>query len=281
MANSAVQTRVITGTVFGGVLIGAILWNEYSFATLLLGILMVSIYEYHQLLKNLEIFPNTFFTIAGNLLIFCGCIYFTVVHSYLGIQPFQVLVAAGLLILIFLLLICSELFRSYPKPIENIGTSILSLFYFGLPIGLLLLASLNTSFEYDPWRVLFFFFFMWASDTGAYFTGRLIGKHKLFERHSPKKTIEGLMGGITVSGLVGVAAWYFLGLLPLAGWILIGCLLALTGTIGDLAESMFKRQAGIKDSGKILPGHGGFLDRFDSTYFSAPIYYLLLQLLSE
>ena len=119
---------------------------------------------------------------------------------------------------------------------------------------------------------------MWASDTGAYFSGRAFGKHKLFERLSPKKTIEGFIGGLITAGLVGIAAFYQLGTLPLWAWITTGIIMSITGTLGDLLESMLKRQTGIKDSGTILPGHGGILDRFDSTFFSAPVYWIILQL---
>ena len=120
------------------------------------------------------------------------------------------------------------------------------------------------------------FFFIWASDTGAYFSGRAFGKHKLFERISPNKTIEGFIGGLVASALVGIAAHHFLGEISLISWMCIGAFVSITSTLGDLFESMLKRQSDIKDSGNILPGHGGILDRFDSTLISAPIYWFLL-----
>jgi phosphatidate cytidylyltransferase len=100
----------------------------------------------------------------------------------------------------------------------------------------------------------------------------------LFERLSPKKTIEGFFGGMLASGLLGWAAHSHLGKFGLIEWIGIGVLLSITGTAGDLFESMLKRQAGVKDSGNILPGHGGILDRFDSALLSAPVYWILLYL---
>jgi phosphatidate cytidylyltransferase len=174
------------------------------------------------------------------------------------------------------MLFFSELFRTSEKPIENIATSLLSIFYIGIPCGLLVTISINNEGVYEPWNVLYLFFFIWASDTGAYFSGRAFGKHKLFERISPNKTIEGFIGGVILSALVGIAAHHFLGGISLISWMSIGAFVSVTSTLGDLFESMLKRQSGIKDSGSILPGHGGILDRFDSTLISAPIYWILL-----
>lgn len=120
---------------------------------------------------------------------------------------------------------------------------------------------------------------MWASDTGAYFTGRFLGKHKLFERLSPKKTIEGFLGGVVTAMITGFLASLFFESSSALYWILTGAIMSVTGTLGDLFESMIKRQFQVKDSGTILPGHGGILDRFDSTFISIPVYWLLINFL--
>lgn len=222
--------------------------------------------------------PNRLFSHALSLFIFLAFIGYTVFegsygvkhqHLFLGLVSFALLYAAA---------ITTELFRAKTNPLGNLAFLLFGPMYIALPMGCLLMISIGSDGGYAPWNVLFFFFFMWASDTFAYFSGRFFGRRKLLERLSPKKTIEGFIGGVIGSAAVGIAAHSVLGGFPLPVWILIGILMAFAGTAGDLAESMFKRQAGIKDSGTLLPGHGGILDRFDSTFFAAPVYWAGLTL---
>lgn len=129
---------------------------------------------------------------------------------------------------------------------------------------------------YGPRILLLAFVLIWVNDTFAYLTGRLLGKHKLFERISPGKTIEGSIGGLVFT-MVGVAVFgHYADWLPMKAAIGMGLIAAVMGTLGDLCESMLKRQAGVKDSGRLIPGHGGILDRFDSNLFSLPFYYIYL-----
>ena len=272
------QTRVVTGVIFGIVLIGSILLKEFAFPLLLVFLIIAGLWEFIRVMKANGIFPNPVFIYATNLLVFFCSIYLPLSESSLGITSQEIIYfSAGFSGLIFFLL-AAELFRAHPKPAENIGSSLLSVFYIGFPLSLLLLSSIDKNGSFDPVRILFFFFFMWASDTGAYFTGRAFGKHKLLERLSPKKTVEGFIGGVVTAMVTGIAAWYFLGGIPFWGWMLTGVLMSVSATLGDLVESMFKRQAGIKDSGKILPGHGGILDRFDSAFLSAPVFFFVLKI---
>jgi phosphatidate cytidylyltransferase len=280
MAQSALKTRVITGFIFGCVLIGGILWNEYSFLSLLAIILVAGNFELQQLLSKLQVFPNKLFSNLSNVCFLLLCFYFGFLNRGSAIDSGDFLSIGALFILLFLAMAFAELFRTRPKPFENAAAAVFSLFYLGLPAGLLLLSAIDQSSKYHPGLVLFFFFFIWASDVGAYFTGRAFGKHKLFERHSPNKTIEGFIGGIIASALVGLAAYRFLGILSVPVWMCMGALLSVAGTGGDLFESMLKRQAHVKDSGQLLPGHGGILDRFDSTFIAAPVYFLLLRFLN-
>lgn len=132
---------------------------------------------------------------------------------------------------------------------------------------------------FSPKMLLLVFVLLWANDTFAYLTGRLLGKHKLFERISPGKTIEGSVGGLILT-LVGVVVFSrFVSWLPLKAAIGMGIIAVVFGTLGDLCESMLKRQAGVKDSGKLIPGHGGILDRFDSVLFAIPFVFVFLLLL--
>lgn len=276
---SNLQQRIVTGTIFGVTLIGGILWNEYALTAIALFIILVGSHELNNIFNKINIYPNRIFVYLGNISILFVCLFFAILNNELGVLRSEAFLFIAAFIGFYLLLFSVELFRNKEKSLENIGAVFFSAIYVALPIGLLAISSMDTAGNYNGWRVLFFFFFMWASDTGAYFSGRAFGKHKLFERLSPKKTIEGFIGGAVIAGLIGIVAFYQLGILPIWAWMLTGVALSITGTLGDLLESMLKRQTGIKDSGNILPGHGGILDRFDSTFFSAPVYWVILQLI--
>ena len=278
MVLSNLQTRIITGICFGSVLIGGTLISEYVLCGIGLFVMLVGLYEYNKIQHKLSIKPNIPCMAISNLLVFGACIYFQLNETLIGISKNDVFWFSVMMLSCVFILFISELFRASEKPIENIATSLLSLFYIGIPCGLLVTISIGNEGDYLPWNVLYLFFFIWASDTGAYFSGRAFGKHKLFERISPNKTIEGFVGGVISSALVGIAAHHFLGGISLISWLSIGAFVSVTSTLGDLFESMLKRQSDIKDSGNILPGHGGILDRFDSTLISAPIYWILLHL---
>ena len=139
--------------------------------------------------------------------------------------------------------------------------------------------SNNVTNEYSPNIILGFFFIMWANDTGAYLTGRALGKHKFFPRISPNKTWEGTIGGIIIGVLIAYLNHFWFENLSVTNWFILGLIITVFGTLGDLVESMFKRAAKVKDSGKIMPGHGGVLDRFDSTLLAAPMVWLYLLLI--
>jgi phosphatidate cytidylyltransferase len=162
------------------------------------------------------------------------------------------------------------------KPVEESlpasAVAVLATTYVGLLGGSLI--RLRNDFP-DGWKLVFFLLLVvWLGDSGAYYVGKKFGKHKLSPRISPKKTIEGLAGGIAVSIIAAVVIHFtFFRNFPLHHAIIAGVLLSVAGVVGDLAESMWKRSAAVKDSGTLLPGHGGFLDRFDSILFTAPILY--------
>jgi len=273
------KTRIVTGLIFGIVLIGSIFLSSYSFLLLLLAILLIGLHEYLRLVKAIEIAPAIVPTYLLNLSALASFVLVPVAWQagVMGLHEWYL--GAGVFSALILSLLVGEVFRAKSKPFENVAAAIFSLFYLAIPLGLLLGSTIDEQGEYSPVQALFFFLFMWASDTGAYFTGMFFGRHKLLERLSPKKTIEGFIGGIVFSMLTGWAAFHFIGNHSAPVWICGGAVLSCTGALGDLFESMLKRQAGVKDSGNILPGHGGVLDRFDSTFLAAPVYFFLIHAL--
>lgn len=164
--------------------------------------------------------------------------------------------------------------KKYPKiKINSIALNLLNLIYVGWTlVHILLIRNLSEGFL----LLLLLFIIIWATDTGAYFTGRLLGKNKLSPQISPNKTIEGALGGLVSSILCAVIFVSFYKVISVPAVILIALVLSVMGQLGDLVESSFKRFADIKDSGNIIPGHGGILDRFDSTIFTVPILYYIL-----
>ncbi len=188
-----------------------------------------------------------------------------------------------------------ELYRDEPNPFVNIALTLVGIFYIVLPFALWvnylcpyatthnkyvdqLIDSFLPNSNYNPKIVLGYFFILWTNDTGAYLTGMSIGKRKLWERVSPKKTWEGFFGGVILSIAVAyLISRYFKELSPLL-WMIMGLLISVFGTFGDLVESLFKRSIDVKESGGLLPGHGGILDRFDGVLLSTPIVLTFVQI---
>ena len=168
--------------------------------------------------------------------------------------------------------------KSDPNPFPNIAITFLGILYVTLPFSLFNFAA-HFRGDYSHQIISGVMLLLWATDTGAYFAGSLFGKSKLFERISPKKSWEGFFGGaITAVGTAIILSKYFL-ILGMTQWIVIAIIIVISGTYGDLVESLFKRSMDIKDSGDRLPGHGGFLDRFDSLILSMPFIIAYIELI--
>lgn len=269
-------TRTITGIVLVAVMLSAILIGPYTYALLFSLILIGGMYEFIRLYRNNEINPSGWLVYPLALLTFTGT--FFVAHGW---------IKSGVVFGIFpllLLFMATELYRRKEKPVENIAVGIFSLVYVALPLSLinfLVFPAIAENNQYSPKLLIALFALIWIYDSGAYLFGVSIGKHRLFERISPKKSWEGAIGGT----LTAVAAAYFItNFIPEIDrlhWIIMALLTVVSSTFGDLTESMFKRHFGIKDSGHILPGHGGVLDRFDSLFFAAPVVVMYLKIFIE
>jgi len=198
---------------------------------------------------------------------------FLIVEAYTPLFP-------GSFAVFVLLLLSARLFSAAPVQgaIEDVSVTVLGVFYVAFLFSYLV--AIRMLPDGKQWLV-FLFFTIWASDIGAYSVGIPFGRHRLYEKISPKKSMEGLAGSLVAAAGMALLcrAWFVsaIGMVEAAG---IGVLLALVGTAGDLAESLFKRDAGIKDSGSIIPGHGGMLDRMDSMMFAAPVLYYYVRLRS-
>ena len=218
---------------------------------------------YNLLIKNHVALPSLWFaSITGTALFLISSFI-----VFLNISPLYY----SIVILLLFIIIASELYLKREKPFDNIAYTLLGIFWIALP-----LSSLNFLFIENLYAgnrhilAMALFVFLWVNDTGAYLVGISIGKRKLFERISPKKSWEGTFGGLFFTLLTAfIVSFYWTGF-SMSEWIIFGLITAVAGIYGDLTESLFKRAINCKDSGSILPGHGGFLDRFDCVFFAAP-----------
>ena len=260
--------RAVTGVLFVAVLVGCILFNSLSFGVLFLVLSAMTVIEYGQLInKYTDAHVNIYITALGAGYLFMAFMsYNTFMASASVFLPY-------LLLLLYMMI--SELYLKHENPIGNWAHAMLSQVYIALPFALLNVISFQNDFvssevTYNPILPLSVFIFLWMNDTGAYCIGSLLGKHRLFERISPKKSWEGSIGGALVALIAAAILAHFFTTLNLWEWLGLALTIVVFGTWGDLTESLFKRQLGIKDSGHILPGHGGMMDRFDSALMAIP-----------
>ncbi len=277
MKNNFIQ-RTITGIIFVAVLVGGILGGPVSFSILFALITALTIREFGTIVSKQDgVQINKSICMLAGVFLFFG-------FAYIGIAPRQNEILIPYLFLIIYLMI-AELYLKRKNPLHNIAYTMMSQMYIALPFAALNILAFHTSLtgsasEYNPILPLSIFVFTWINDTGAYCTGVLFGKHRLFERISPKKSWEGSIGGGIFSTIAAVIMAHFFPFMPLGVWIGLGLTVVVFGTWGDLTESLLKRTLGIKDSGNILPGHGGMLDRFDSTLMAVPASVIYLYVIS-
>ncbi len=277
MKNNFIQ-RAITGGIFVILLVGCTLYSPLSFGILFTLISALSVQEFAHLINSKgEVCINKTITALGGAYLFLALMGFCTSASDARIfLPYLALL---------LYLMITELYLKRDNPLGNWAFSMLSQLYIALPFSLLNVLAYHNSIEtssvtYNPILPLSIFVFIWLNDTGAYCVGSLIGKHRLFERISPKKSWEGSIGGGILSIASSFIFAHYFPFLNMTQWAGLALTVVVFGTWGDLTESLMKRQLGIKDSGTILPGHGGMLDRFDSALMAIPASVVYLYLLT-
>ena len=260
--------------------LGGFWLHPYSFFITGLILLAGTQYEYYLLIRNTGARPQMAAGMIAGITLYTVC---TLTASGI-IGPKGLFIAVPMISVLMII----ELYRKQERPFDSLAHTFFSLIYTAVPFSMFPFSAFSHSgmgsilshegIVFSPGIIIGFFLLLWANDTGAYLVGVSVGKHRLMERISPKKSWEGFFGGLFISM---AAAWFlsgWFGVVDKVGWMIISLIVSIAGTYGDLAESMLKRSLGVKDSGNIMPGHGGFLDRFDSAVISFPLVYLYIAL---
>ena len=272
-ASGAIYVLIIIFAIYGVQLINSITKgsqmdiNSFFFCPIFFAITIIASCE---IVKNLRLRGET---VDGTMAIICSA------ATYLFLSPIFIFYLDSLIVISFLIpllpfvIMMKQLWRHDEHPFATIGYTMLPTLWVAIP--LLILSHID---NYQPNLVMMLFILIWVNDSFAYMTGKLLGRHKMWERHSPGKTWEGTIGG----ALFCIAVAFFVGPLIVhepqsrIHWIVLAVIVSVVGTLGDLTESLFKRSCGVKDSGNIMPGHGGMLDRFDSILMATPFVFFYL-----
>ena len=267
--------RALTGIIFVVVLVSAICIHPIFFLILFCIITGLTLWEFGGLVKHYE---NANLQRAVNVL---GGVYLfiaTFVYAN-GLTDGKIFLPYLLFIMLTMI---AELYYKAPNPINNWAFTLFAQVYCAGSFSILNFIGAEPGtpgvMSYTPLFIMAIFIFVWLDDTGAYLVGSLIGKHKLFERISPKKSWEGFFGGLILSLASSQAFAWFAPEINRMNWLGLAATVVLFGTWGDLIESLLKRTLGVKDSGNALPGHGGMLDRFDSVMLAVPASYIYIEL---
>jgi phosphatidate cytidylyltransferase len=266
--------RTISGLIFVVTITGALVIGHVAFFIVFLGLMVATQYEFYKMTFKTHLRPQ----ILLGLFIGIALFSWSFLYSLGKVEQITIFGFIPLLGGIFVV----ELYRNQHKPIQNIAVTLLGIIYIAVPLSLVNFIVINgssTRISYSPNILLGLLFLIWSNDTGAYLLGVSMGKHKLFPRISPKKTWEGFVGGLLLTMIVSWVDAIIFPEVNLKHWFVIGFTTAIIGTFGDLVESMFKRSIGVKDSGKFLPSHGGFLDRFDAFLLVIPFIYAYLEVM--
>ena len=262
--------RAFSGLLYVLLLIFS-LYNEHSLIGLFFVFGIICLAEFKKLIQLKSYVPYLIFII----LYFFFAYWPLVIPSGLGFnEAVQILLVITIFVHLFLI---KDLFSEKTIPLFSSKRFVITTFYLTSAFVFLVQIAKN-ELNYEPNILLGIFILIWVNDTFAYLIGSRFGKQKLFPKISPKKTVEGFLGGLFAVCLASYAITYFTETLTFTQWLILSIITSVFGTLGDLIESKFKRQANVKDSGVIMPGHGGLLDRFDSIIFAAPFIYLFLRI---
>lgn len=269
-------TRTLAGAVFILLIVGSLLLGNVTFGILCLIVIIFSLDEFFKLMKRLKMNDDVLPAVSMASASFISLMLF--MNELTGPQFLSII------FLFFLIMMIIQMSKNQRNPIMNSAINIFSLVYLFIPFACLYLIGFFNNYvwtnTFSHEILLCFFILNWVSDTGAYLVGSAFGKHKLMERISPKKTIEGSLGAIVTTIIASYLLSMFYDQVSLLDWIVIAILIVTFGTLGDLFQSLLKRKAEVKDSGNLIPGHGGIMDRFDSVYFSAPVVFVYLNMVS-
>ena len=267
--------RALTGIIFVVVLISAIYIHPIFFLILFCIITGLTLWEFGGLGKHYENanLQRTVNVLGGVYLFIATFVYANGLTDGKIFLPY---------LLFIMLTMIAELYYKAPNPINNWAFTLFAQVYCAGSFSILNFIGAEPGtpgvMSYTPLFIMAIFIFVWLDDTGAYLVGSLIGKHKLFERISPKKSWEGFFGGLILSLASSQAFAWFAPEINRMNWLGLAATVVLFGTWGDLIESLLKRTLGVKDSGNVLPGHGGMLDRFDSVMLAVPASYIYIEL---
>jgi len=265
------KTRAITGFFFVVVMLAAFFLGQYIFVGFFSLLSLLCLLEFYKLITATGVDPQKIGGLILGISICTGAAFFWLDASFS--THFLVLIIP-LGVLVFFV----ELYSKTEKPFHNLAYTFLGALYTVMPfVFFMAMAFLQGNFNFH--FALGFLLLLWTNDTCAYLTGRKFGKTKLFERHSPKKTWEGFVGGMILTALAAFVIGHYFQEIARIQWIIVGLIVSVFGTMSDLVESMLKRSINVKDSGSILPGHGGLLDRFDGLLLAAPLVFVYLYLL--
>lgn len=262
------KTRAITGFFFVGVMLASVLLGAYAFTLFFLILSVLCTEEFYKLVRTDEVKPQKRW----------GMVLVISIYLPLSLYVFkgEPMVYMLICVPIAVLIIVAELYRKLKNPFHNIAYTLFGVLFAALPFCFFYAMAFIDG-DYSTHYPLAFLIMLWSNDTGAYLFGISLGKHRLFERHSPKKSWEGFVGGSLCSMLAAFVISLYFRELPLIHWLGVSAIIVSAGTLGDLSESMLKRSLSTKDSGSLLPGHGGLLDRFDGLLLAAPLVFVYLQ----
>ncbi len=267
--------RALSAIIFLVILLSGILINQYLYLAIFVVINALSQFEFYKLMRKKDHYAQYGYGIFVGIVLFLST--FFVANGTLPAATY--LISVFLILILFII----QLYGKREGHFTSVAFTIVAILYISVPLSTLnfiAFSGINEN-QYTYEFILAMFILIWVNDSGAYILGSIFGKHKLFERISPKKTWEGSIGGFFSALGTSYFLSFWLTSLNIYEWFIFATIVSVFGTYGDLVESHLKRRVGVKDSGRIMPGHGGMLDRFDSTFFVAPMIFLYLKILEH